>query len=102
MHKRPALAGHIVSVALAGLSCAAMGHDDPADSAAGTAPLVYVERCAFKYEGAGCGLKSRNVVFLSSDEFLSATDNWAVGRAGNYKLYLSWGELLRSTPRSRR
>ncbi|NNJ92097.1 MAG: hypothetical protein HKP55_10500 [Gammaproteobacteria bacterium] len=53
------------------------------------APMVYVERCSFDFEGKNCGEIAKNVIFLSSEEFLSFTDYWAVGRQGNYKMYLS-------------
>lgn len=55
----------------------------------GAAPMVYVGRCGFQFEGKNCGDLARNVIFDSSDEFLSFTRNWAVGRLGEYKIYLS-------------
>lgn len=53
------------------------------------APLVYVERCGFHFEGKNCGAIAKNVIFSSSEEFLSFTDYWAVGRKGDYKMYMS-------------
>lgn len=53
------------------------------------APMVYVERCSFEFEGEKCGGIAKNVIFFSSDEFLSFTDDWAVGRKGDYKIYMS-------------
>ena len=53
------------------------------------APKVYVGRCGFRFNDKNCGDLTKSVIFDSSDELLSFTDNWAVGRAGSYKLYLS-------------
>lgn len=53
------------------------------------APKVYVERCSYVYNAENCGEQARNVIFFSSDELLGFTQNWAVGRSGNYKLYMS-------------
>jgi len=53
------------------------------------APMVYVERCSFHFDGKNCGAIAKNVIFFASEEFLSFTDYWAVGRKGNYKMYLS-------------
>ena len=53
------------------------------------APMVYVERCSFLFEGDNCGAIAKNVIYFSSEEFLSYTDDWAVGRKGQYKLYMS-------------
>ena len=53
------------------------------------APMLYVERCSFKFEGNNCGQIAKNVIFFSSDEFLTFTDYWAVGRVGKYKQYIS-------------
>ena len=53
------------------------------------APKLYVEKCSFHFKGNNCGNIAKNVIYLSSDEFLSFTDNWAVGRNGNYKQYMS-------------
>jgi hypothetical protein len=54
-----------------------------------SAPMVYVERCSFDFEVKNCGAIAKNVIFFSSEEFLSFTDYWAVGRQGDYKMYLS-------------
>lgn len=54
-----------------------------------SAPKVYVARCNFEYSGKACGVLVRNVIFQKSDEFLTFTDYWAVGRAGSYKMYMS-------------
>ena len=53
------------------------------------APVIYVERCGFSFTGENCGDHVKPTIFLNSDEFISFTDNWAVGREGNYKVYLS-------------
>jgi len=53
------------------------------------APMVYVERCSFQYAGEKCGGIAKNVIFFSADELLSFTEDWAVGRKGDYKMYLS-------------
>jgi len=53
------------------------------------APMVYVERCSFEFEGEKCGGIAKNVIFFSADEFLSFTEDWAVGRKGDYKMYMS-------------
>jgi len=53
------------------------------------APMVYVERCSFEFEGEKCGSIAKNVIFFSADELLSFTEDWAVGRKGDYKVYIS-------------
>lgn len=64
-------------------------HSNKIDDQNHTAPKVYVERCSFLFKGEHCGEQAKNVIFFSSDEFLGFTENWAVGRAGNYKMYMS-------------
>lgn len=54
-----------------------------------TAPMMYVARCGFHFKGENCGEQARAVIFQASDEFLSYTNNWAVGRVDNYKMYMS-------------
>jgi len=83
-----------VMVVLIGLVCAAIGYvvalytsDNVINNSA--APLMYVSRCGFHYRGENCGEQAKNVIFHSSDEFLSFTDNWAVGRKDSYKIYMS-------------
>jgi len=81
-------------VLLIGLSCAAMGYfftlytsESISDNSA--VPMIYVARCGFHFKGENCGEKSKNIIFQESDEFLSFTDNWAVGRTARYKMYMS-------------
>lgn len=73
----------VVTGYFAALNTSEASSDDSA------APMVYVARCGFHYKGDSCGELSKSVIFQSSDEFLSFTDNWAVGREGSYKMYLS-------------
>ena len=54
-----------------------------------SAPVIYVQRCGFKFTDVNCGTFAKQAIFLNSDEFISFTDNWAVGREGDYKIYLS-------------
>ena len=84
----------IAVMALIGLTCAATGYfvssyTVKSSSENSAAPMIYVARCGFHFAGENCGEKSRDVIFQSSDEFLSFTDNWAVGRRGSYKMYMS-------------
>jgi hypothetical protein len=53
------------------------------------APMIYVARCGFLLEAENCGDFVKRVIFMSTDQYISFTDNWAVGREGNYKVYMS-------------
>ncbi|CAA6804216.1 MAG: Unknown protein [uncultured Thiotrichaceae bacterium] len=52
-------------------------------------PKVYVERCSYQFNSENCGEQAKDVIFFSSDKFLGFTKNWAVGRIGDYKQYMS-------------
>lgn len=79
----------IIALASALIGHLMTAHTSKPDPQSAIAPKVYVEHCQFLLNKGRCGEMAKNVIFFASDEFLGFTENWAVGRAGDYKQYMS-------------
>lgn len=89
MRFKPTAFAVLISLTSVALGYSLSSYLKPTNRIDDVAPKVFVARCGFQFSGKDCGEITRKVLFLWSDELLSYTDNWAVGRIGRYKAYLS-------------